>query len=284
MELLQIRNAGRVATVGLLFLCLLIACSPVAKTPEQWFDFTWSGLAGCDELTFRGLAVLQRGNRTGPGESLRYIGELRAHRELHMSAEPASQDSQIPGNSLRAAGMSGASGWEAKLYWSDGTWQASVPQEDVLRQGVARLNPLDQLEEIRQTSRKHITTESAAARGTMVLRIEMDPDEAALRLKERLMSEMNRLGEDWQERLADVPSNQREALRNKLSLVWTGGNEQLQRMLRNMKAQKVYHLTIDRKSGLPARLTSEIAVTYLSVDGTERQEVLRTDNRFGGYR
>lgn len=285
MELLRINKAGRTAACGWLLLLLLSSCSPLEKTPEQWFDFTWSGLAGCDELTFRGLAVLERGNRKGQGESLRYTGELRAHRELHMSAQPAVNASSLPGNSLHAAGLTGASGWRAKLYWADGIWQSAVPREgDALREGVARLNPLGQLEEIRQISSKHITTESGAARGTMVLRIEVDPDEASLRLKERLLSEMNQLGENWKDQLAGVPSEQQEALQNELLLVWTGGNEQLQQMLRQMKAESVYHLTIDRKSGLPARLTSETAVSYLSVEGTEQQEILRTDNRFESYR
>lgn len=285
MELLRISKAGRTAACGLLLLLLLSSCSPLEKTPEQWFDFTWSGLAGCDELTFNGLAVLDRGNQTGQGESLRYTGELRAHRELHMSAQPAVNASLLPGNSLRAAGLTGDSGWSAKLYLADGIWQTAVPlEEDALREGVARLNPLDQLEEIRQTSRKHITTESGAARGTMVLRIEIDPDEASLRLKERLLSEMHQLGEDWKERLIDVPPDQQEALQNELLLVWTAGNEQLQHMLGQMKAEPVYHLTIDRRSGLPARLTSETVVTYLSAEGKEQQEVLRIDNQFKSYK
>lgn len=284
MGLLRIRKAGRFITVGLLLLLLLTACSPAAKTPEQWFDFTWSGLAGCDELTFRGLAVLERGNRTGPGESLHYTGELRAHRELNMSAQPVGGNSQMTGNLLRAAGMTEGSGWAAQYYWSDGIWQASDSQKDTLRQGVARLNPLEQLEEIKQTSGKRITTESAAARGTMVLRIEINSDEATLRLKQRLLSEMNQLGKDWKEQLNSVQADKREALENELLLIWTAGDTQLHQMLEQMRAKSVYHLTIDRKSGFPARLTSETTVLYRTAEGTEQQEILRTDNRFESYR
>lgn len=270
---------------GLLLTLTLVSCGMnEAKTPEQWFEFTWSGLAGCDALTFRGLAALQRGNERGLEESLRYTGRLQEHRELSIRAEPAPSRSGNPSGRLQTAGLSQPSGWEAKLRYENGNWLVQSEDHDALQQGVVRLNPLDQLEEIRTAAKKTITSESGAARGTKVLRIEMDPAEASMRLKDRLLSEMELTREGGNERLERVPAERREQLQSELSKIWAAGSDQLAVMLEQMNATVVYHLTIDRKSGLPARLTSETTLNYLSTKGVPQREVLRTDNRFEGYK
>lgn len=270
---------------GLLLTLTLVSCGMnEAKTPEQWFEFTWSGLAGCDALTFRGLAALQRGNGHGLEESLSYTGRLHEHRELSIRAEPAPNRTGNLGDRLQTAGLSQPGGWEAKLRFENGNWLVQSEAHDALQQGVVRLNPLDQLEEIRMAAKKTITSESGAARGTKVLRIEMDPAEASIRLKDRLLSEMELTREGGNEPLERVPAERREQLRSELSRIWAAGNDQLSAMLEQMNATVVYHLTIDRKSGLPARLTSETTLNYLSTQGIPQREVLRTDNRFEGYK
>lgn len=270
---------------GLLLSLMLVSCGMnEAKTPEQWFEFTWSGLAGCDALTFRGLAALQRGNGHGLEESLSYTGRLQEHRELSIRAEPAPNRTGNLSGRLQTAGLSQQSGWEAKLRFENGNWLVQSDDPDALQQGVVRLNPLDQLEEIRMATKKTITSESGAARGTKVLRIEMDPAEAGMRLKDRLLSEMEMTREGGNERLEHVPAERRERVRSELSKIWAAGSDQLSAMLEQMNATVVYHLTIDRKSGLPARLTSETTLYYLSTKGVPQREVLRTDNRFEGYK
>lgn len=269
---------------GLLLALALASCGMnEAKTPEQWFEFTWSGLAGCDALTFRGLAALQLRNEHGLEESFSYTGRLQEHRELSIRAEPARGSSGTPGGRLQTTGLSQPSGWEAKLRLENGNWLVQSDDPSALLQGVVRLNPLDQLEEIRMAAKKTITSESGAARGTKVLRIEMDPAEASIRLKDRLLAEMELAREGWNEQLESVPADRREKLRGELSKIWTAGNDQLSAMLEQMNASVVYHLTINRKSGLPARLTSETTMDYLSAKGVPQREVLRTDNRFEGY-
>lgn len=270
---------------GLLLTLMLASCGMnEAKTPEQWFDFTWSGLAGCDTLSFRGLAALQRGNEHGLEESLNYTGRLQNHRELSIRAEPANNSNGNLGSRLQTTGLAKPSGWEAKLRLENGNWLVQSDNHDALLQGVVRLNPLDQLEEIRMAAKKTITSESGAARGTKVLRIEMDPAEASIRLKDRLLSEMELTREGGMERLVSVPAPLQDSLRGELSKIWTAGNDQLSAMLEQLNATVVYHLTIDRKSGLPARLTSETTLTYLSTKGEPQREVLRTENRFENYK
>ncbi|MDU0330379.1 hypothetical protein RW092_09205 [Paenibacillus sp. 3LSP] len=269
---------------GLLVTVILASCGiNEARTPEQWFDFTWSGLAGCDTLTFRGLAALQRGNGQGLEESFSYTGRLQEHKELSIRGEPVSQRGGHLAGHLQTAGLAQPNGWEAKLRLEHGNWQVQSDDHNVLLQGVVRLNPLEQLEEIRMAAKKKITSESGAARGTKVLRIEMDPAEATIRLKDRLLSEMELTREAGLAKLEQVSASQQEQLRDELSQIWTTGSKQLSVMLEQMKATVVYHLTIDRKSGLPSRLTSETTLNYLSPKGVPQREVLRTDNRFGGY-
>ncbi|MNJ71204.1 hypothetical protein D3C77_677200 [compost metagenome] len=66
--------------------------------------------------------------------------------------------------------------------------------------------------------------------------------------------------------------------------IWSSGNEQLIQMLNQAEVQVVYHLTINRKSGLPVRLTSESRLAYVSPLGAPQQETLMTDNRFTDYK
>lgn len=254
-----------------------------ARTPEQWFDFTWSGLAGCDTLTFRGLAALQRGKDQELEESLSYTGRLQEHRELSMRVESLGQRTGNLAGHPQTAGVAQPNDWEAKLRLEHGSWLVQSENDNALLQGVARLNPLEQLEEIRMAAKKTITSESGAARGTKVLRIEMDPAEATVRLKDHLLSEMELTREAGMAKLEQVPASQKEQLRDELAQIWTTGSKQLAVMLEKMEATVVYHLTIDRKSGLPSRLTSETTLKYLSPKGVPQREVLRTDNRFEGY-
>lgn len=272
----------RISVLLLLVAVVLSSCRlNEAKTPEQWFDFTWAGLAGSDALTFHGHAALQRGGENVPEETISYTGQLKEHhRELKMKTRLPARGASTR---LKTMGTAGGSGIEAKLRRENGNWLLQSQENDAFLQGMARLNPLDQLEEIRSTSKK-ITAESGAARGTKVLRIELDPGEAKTSLKDELLSEMNLLSKGWDSKLGNVPTDRKGRLENELSSIWTAGNERLLKMLEHMEANAVYHLTIDRKSGLPARLTSETTMEYLTPAGTRQREILRTDNRFEGYK
>lgn len=54
-------------------------------------------------------------------------------------------------------------------------------------------------------------------------------------------------------------------------------------MMQNAEVQTVYHLTVDRRSSLPLRLSSESKVS-LEEDGVKKsQEALVTDVNFKSY-
>lgn len=275
------RVAGYRKLIWIFLLAAVLPACGEPKTGDQWFGFTWSGLAGCDALTFRGLASLQRGEHSTPEESISYTGRLNNHRELSMSADSLARGGK---DRFRAAGLTAASGYEAKLRLENGTWLLQANESSALLHGMSRLNPLDQLEDIHHAVKKKITLESGAARGTKVLRIEMDPGEAGIRLKDELLAEMSLLGADLDSKLAAVSPGRRSHVRTRLTSILSAGREQLLGMLEDMEANVVYHLTINRKTGLPSRLTSETKLKYLTPQGLPQQEVLRTDNRFDHYK
>ncbi|WP_334071794.1 MULTISPECIES: hypothetical protein [Paenibacillus] len=271
--------------VTLLFaVLLLVSCGfRDNKTPEQWYRVTWSGLAGCDSLTFRGDAALFRGEDNKLTESFAYSGQLRDHRRLQISTVlPVPAEGAGKGRMPRAA-ESKAKAYQVNLLWKRGNWSLEAKGGDAVIQGLARLNPLDQLEEIR-SAQKVMTSETGAARGTRVLRIELDPDEARTRLKAKLAGEMDAVKKGWEDRLTQVESGRRARLEAELNREWMNGRERLMTMLDQSEARAVFHLTIDRHNGLPVRLTSETELVYPNRLGLKEREILLTDNRFENYR
>ncbi|MNJ60030.1 hypothetical protein D3C77_557410 [compost metagenome] len=171
---------------------------------------------------------------------------------------------------------------EAKLQALNRHWHI-VSDPETLGSGLARLNPLEQLEQI-QKANKTIKMESGAARGTRVLRIELDSKDALHLMAAGLEEEMNQIREKWDGELAKLPSTKRGKVSSQAEQIYSYGKEQLAQMLNQADIHAVYHLTIDRKTGLPLRLTSESRLAYLSPQGAAQQEMLRTDNRFTNYK
>lgn len=269
--------------MSLLFaVLLLVSCSlRDNKTPEQWYRVTWSGLAGCDSLTFRGEAALFSGAEGKLTESFAYSGQLDDHHRLRMATVlpvPAEGTGRLP----RTA-ESKAKAYQVNLLWKSGNWSLEANEGDAVLQGLARLNPLDQLEGIR-TARKVMSSDKGAARGTKVLRIELDPDEAKARLKAKLTEEMEAVKNGWKTRLQQVEAPRRPRMEAELNEAWSDSKERLLTMLDQSEAKVVYHLTIDRHNGLPTRLTSETELVYPNRLGLKVKEALLTDNRFENYR
>lgn len=251
-----------------------------AKTGEEWFNQTWSGLAGIDTLTFQGKAALWRGEPRVLEQNLNYNGKLDDHHRLTIQMVIAQGDPSK--RSLLASGTRPGKVYKTKLQALGRRWHIVSDEED-LGKGLARLNPLDQLEHIRKAG-KSIKLESGAARGTRVLRIELDPKDALALIGGELEEEMNQVKQKWEGKLAKLPGTQRTKLASQAEHLWSSGNEQLGQMLDQAEAEVVYHLTINPKTGLPIRLTSESRLAYLSPQGAFQQEMLRTDNRFSDYK
>lgn len=260
-----------------------MACSiREAKTPEEWFDFTWSGLAGQDALSFRGIASLVHGDKSTMEENISYYGQLKNHHELEM-VTILPQGNEVGAGTWKTTGTKKTNEFQSKLLWKGGAWTTTSNQSDVLGQGMTRLNPLDQIDTIRKMNKK-ITMESGAARGTKVLRIELDSSEAKEMIKNKLTTEMQVLKNDYENKFTTMNPELRSKVEPQINKLWTSGNEQLVKMLSQTDAKVIYHLTIGRRNGLPQRLTSESELIYLGPTGLEQREVLLTDNRFISFK
>lgn len=268
--------------------CIMINLSACAlqdnKSPEEWFDLAWSGLAGYDALHFQGNAALLRGERMLLEEELAFSGELKDHRDLVMRTVLPEGNQQVisGGDRVRPMSTTGEKRRNIHLNWKDGQWNMLSQSTDALVQGMTRFNPLEQLEEIRKAD-KVITEESGAARGTKVLRIEMSQDAAKELLERELGDEMKAVRSNLQAQWEQLQPERREKAKKEMKELWSSGQENLERMLQTADANMIYHLTIDRKSGLPLRLTSESRLTYNNPFGIPEQEVLYTDNKFTNY-
>ncbi|MNZ43972.1 hypothetical protein D3C78_615870 [compost metagenome] len=272
---IKIQNTVRWILITSSILALITGCSRMeTRSPEDWFNFCWAGLAGSDGLAFHGSAVLLRGEELIAEGNVSYSGQLRDHHELAMK-------SLLPGTRINKVNEAGN---EIKLRWKDGSWSLKSNENDTTAQaaGLARMNPLDQLEEIKN-ARKNIKLENASARGTKVLRIEIDPADAKEQLQNKLVMEMENLRNKWQRNISKLQSDRRSQVSKDVEAHWSTGKEQLIRMLDQADAKVTYHLTIDRNSGLPIRLTSETRLDYPNIRGINEHEVLLSDNRFVDY-
>ncbi|MCM3040362.1 hypothetical protein M3201_11690 [Paenibacillus motobuensis] len=246
------------------------------KTAGDWFDLTYAGLAGHEQLTFQGNAVLARGKQEKIEDSFAYVGELNDHHELNMrTVLPGGQ-----GQKLQTTEVQTGQGLEAKLRWQGGAWMIASSNANAFTRGIARLNPLDQLEDIRRASKKNLSLEKGAARGTEVLRIELDPQEAKQQLKAKLDGEMEGIRADWSSKKKQVSSKYSSEVETEMNNLWVNGNKQLEQMIEQADAKVVYYLTVNRKTGLPARLVSETRLSYPNPLGITEHEVLYTDNQF----
>ncbi|GAA0135788.1 hypothetical protein YSY43_26280 [Paenibacillus sp. YSY-4.3] len=251
------------------------------RSGEQWFNHAWSGLAGVDALTFQGKAALWRGEQGVLEQNLSYNGRLDNHHRLTMRTVIPEGESGGKGGPL-AAGTRAGEEYETKFVAQGRRWHIES-DEEMLGRGLARLNPLEQLEHIRN-ARKSVKLESGAARGTKVLRIELDAADAQALIGGELEEEMKQVRQKWENKLAKLPSAERAKLASQSEQIWSAGDKQLAEMLNQAEVQAVYHLTLSSKTGLPMRLTSESRIAYLSPQGAPQQETLRTDNRFSDYK
>ncbi|MNO72488.1 hypothetical protein D3C76_634380 [compost metagenome] len=285
---IKIRKAIHCVVITSSILTLILGCSRMEnRSPEDWFNFSWAGLAGSDGLTFQGNAVLLRGEQLIAEGNVSYSGQLRDHHELAMRSQlPGTGTTQIKNKDIGINSGSTASltGNEIKLRWEDGSWSLKSNENDgtVQATGLARLNPLDQLEEIKR-AKKEIKLENASARGTKVLRIEIDPADAKEQLKNKLVKEMDGLKNKWQLEVSKIHADHRSQVSKEVEEQWSVGKNQLIQMLDQAEAKATYHLTIDRNNGLPIRLTSETQLDYPNMRGINEHEVLISDNRFVDY-
>ncbi|MNH98550.1 hypothetical protein D3C73_512720 [compost metagenome] len=268
---------GRTSVI--IFMIGLITSCSGPRSAQDWFDLTWAGLAGSDTLSFKGTTVLLRANQPQPEGNVAFSGELQNHQILTLTADsPVKQGD----SNLKAAEAKGKP-FFTTLHLKGRKWVVlDQAQGSSVSHTLARINPLAQLEEIHDTKSKNIRLESGAARGTKVLRVELAPEEAKALLRRQLSDEMELVLKNWSRdsQLLQLPPSELNALNREVQELWSQGNRKMSEKLDQAEVGTVYHLTIDKRSGLPRRLTSNNKITYTRNSNLNKPETLVTDCSF----
>ncbi|AOZ91554.1 hypothetical protein [Paenibacillus crassostreae] len=247
---------------------LLSGCNIMSsnKSPEEQFQLSLTGLAGIEALSFNGEAALRRNEQRWFEHHFTYEGQLTEHDLLSMQTQLSLQSSS---SNIENKQSDNSSLVSTDLRRIQGGWVRTSAVENEVDQALARFNPLRQLEGIAGL-RKSIQEEAGASRGTRVLRIELNPEDALNWLESELSSELASLN-------PQSDSSYHPEVQLELEAIWKQGEEQLQTMLQHANVSTVYHLTIERKSYFPLRLTSESNMLYLDADNNEQSETMVED-------
>ncbi|WP_212980137.1 hypothetical protein [Paenibacillus azoreducens] len=242
--------------------------------PEALFKQTLGGLAGKDSFRFTGKAAIRTESNKEFRESVAYEGILTEHDKLTirsmLPAQPANakKPKQVTVSNFHAA--------ESGFRRQDGEWVHLFSEGNgMLSTSLARFNPLAQLDAIGRLP-KQIKEASGAARGTRVLRIELNPTAARGWLAEQLEEEMGGIRQQANQ-AAQIGSSRDK---RELADAWKKGDAQMKQMLDQSEVGMVYYLTIDKRSGFPLKLSSETNIRYLNLHNQEEEESLINDVSF----
>ncbi|SPY12863.1 Uncharacterised protein [Paenibacillus polymyxa] len=268
-----------------LIICVLSGCVLDRQyTPEQIFRRAVAGMAGRERITFSGQTGIRTDGGLPTAKQFEYRGKLRNHDELIMHWGSTEAFRKQGDYVALKEDKSEPSVTHERFLRQNGKWitltsgDTSMVQNGMLN----RFNPIQELEEL-NTLNKSIRMEKGAARGTWVVRIEPEPASAKRWLKERLMKEMNTLNPQIRI-LKTQHTETNQELQQKLSQVWKQSCADMNNQLEHSNVRTVYHLTIDRQTGLPLKLSSECRISRQVANEEQHQEALITRVVFEDYK
>lgn len=266
-----IRNVHfRSMVLWLVVVFCLQACDGEKLTAEESFNRAASGLAGVDNLVFKGSAVIRSDGNGMNEELVAYEGQLQDHKMLTITTTSPS--------STRITGKISLEGKSQQLV----SYKARELPHAYGQSEAEWLNPLEQLEFVGESDKK-VTEESGAARGTKALRIELSSEASQELTKRALTGQMLTL-RSRMDRKGDVLYTEDPKVRAKLQNVWEKENQELSRLLSKSNVKMVFHMTINQKSYLPQRLSVERTITLVDTSGKPRVETFVSDTKFLEYR
>jgi hypothetical protein len=254
------------------------------RTPEEIFSLALSGIAGKETLTFEGQAGLRRENSGMFENQFKFEGKLEDHDRLTLQTRlPGAVTAAGSGISLNAVKNNGQpSGFSASFERNKGQWTALTAEHEPLRGALSRFNPIAQLEKI-DGMKKTIQSEYGSGRQTQILRIEIAPEEAKSWAATQLTDEMDSIREEYTHKAKQVKGADKKELEQNLQKVWQQGKDTMQQLIEKAEVHTVYHLTVDRKTSLPMRLSSESQVKYRDNSNRSNVEALVTDVNFKSF-
>ncbi|MDK8192320.1 hypothetical protein QP794_19750 [Paenibacillus sp. UMB7766-LJ446] len=277
----------------LLILSIVVLCAPGCgllehdRSPEELFSLALSGIAGKEKLSFDGEAGLRRESSGLFENQFKFEGKLEDHDRLTLQTRlpgaVTAAGTGMKGVNAKAVNNSGQpSGFSASFVRKQGQWMALTAEHEPLRGSLSRFNPIAQMESIDRLN-KTIKSEYGSGRRTKILRIELEPKDAKTWALAQLNDEMNAIRAEYMHKAATVKGGSQEELEKDLSKVWEQGETSMQEMMKQAEVHTVYHLTVDRKTSLPLRLSSESQVSYKDMNSKKNKEALVTDVNFRSY-
>ncbi|WP_454192001.1 hypothetical protein [Paenibacillus sp. Marseille-Q7038] len=238
------------------------------EDPKEIFQRALTGLAGKEEMRFRGKAAIRTDDHGLFDTEYQYSGTLTNHNKMVVESQlsPSSPDTKTRSLTLKRANK------EWKVETLDGTKPA-----------VVRWNPLAQLEAIEQINNKTLRAEPGVPRGKQMIRIELEGEEAVMYLSNQLEEEMQELRSELPVLTSSVPDDKRSECLKELNTLYQQQKSKLDDYLTKAQATLVYHLLIDKKTNLPLRLSSESEIRYQKAEGAAK-ELLVTDVYFDHYK
>lgn len=266
--------------IGLFFfVCCLAGCGGQGPlSAEETFNRALAGLSGVDNFSFRGEAVI-REEQNGPFmESLVFEGKLQRHTNLTLSARNTPK--KISNDKVATESLYKQDGVTVELKRKDGKW-SMLPSKHVEDVWMTQLNPLQLLESVGKLE-KTVTRELGAARGTKMLRIELSPEAAATVAQQSLEEQMKALAERI-DRVGDPLYSDDPKVRKQLKALWEQDYADMESMLKQADTVSIFHMTINKKSHLPTRVSMERTFSFVDEQGQARTETLLSDVTFAGY-
>ncbi|MDO7905276.1 hypothetical protein Q5741_02465 [Paenibacillus sp. JX-17] len=276
---MDVQKGRRMLTAMMMAMLIIPGCGWTSTnfSPEQVYRNALAGIAGRESVKFQGQAGLRRNEENGYKDQFHYEGSLKDHDELTLHTvlpvsgkEPGIQSMSASGNSVTFARLGSR-------------WISLSGESDTMHGTLARFNPISQLEGL-STVPKRMTTEHSAARGTRMIRIELGPTEAHQWIAAQLSDEMSSIRRQYDQKASSQAGPEGNRVQQEMDQVWDKGQQELVQMLNGAEASVVYHLTVDRSSSLPIRLSSESRLQYNDKNGRPQQESLVTDVNFEDYK
>ncbi|MBY9082315.1 hypothetical protein KIH86_19130 [Paenibacillus sp. HN-1] len=273
---------ARKGLTGLIALgCFMTAgCTGAGERPApEQLGLALSGITGTDGVNFEGEAALTVNGAQKKDATLYYGGELKDHNSLSLYTLPSGAVRSPKPETLSAG--EAATAFYSKMVKEKGGWIGAESMESQEPLPLPGMNPLSQLEDLDSLD-KTVTREEGAARGTVLLRVELTPEAGLRQLSRELEENMTPLRNVSEE--AKGAAYHAESVTARLAELWDHENGELQRRLKKAEVKTVYYLKVDTRRNLPKTLTRQRTVRYLTPEGKSRQEmtVMRVD--FYGYR
>ncbi|WP_106768207.1 hypothetical protein [Paenibacillus faecalis] len=269
----------RMVWIALSLMLFVQGCGMEQLTAEQSLNRAIAGLEGVDRLTFKGEMAIRNGESGVFEQSVAFEGELKNHHLLTLTTSKSA--SPVSSSSVYSAGNTSMDGLKGTMKYEGGIWR---PLADGYSNDnwMSPLNPLEQLQMIGKSNKK-VTEESGAARGTKVLRIELDSKASRQMITEALNGQMQQLRNRMDQK-GDALYPENEKSRKRLLAVWEKGNRELNQLLSKADVSTVFYLTINKKTDLPQKLSSERKVSYQDSFGRKHTESMMSNISFSQSR